>query len=133
METKPSVIYTKYKTATGEIAGTFQTTETVPISDYVKSDESFLEGDYDGNVFKIVNGKPEKKGVSELSRVNIELFREERNYRLSKSDWTQANDSPLSEEKKLEWQQYRQKLRDLPSDYPMILDLGDVIYPQEPE
>ena len=100
METKPSVIYTKYKTATGEIAGTFQTTETVPISDYVKSDESFLEGDYDGNVFKIVNGKPEKKGVSELSRVNIELFREERNYRLSKSDWTARNDSPLSEEKK---------------------------------
>ena len=35
---------------------------------------------------------------------------------LSGSDWTQANDSPLSTLKKTEWQTYRQALRDLPAN-----------------
>lgn len=36
---------------------------------------------------------------------------------LSKSDWTQAADSPLSEEDKQKWKEYRQALRDAPSKY----------------
>ena len=35
---------------------------------------------------------------------------------LQESDWTQANDSPLSTSKKTEWQTYRQALRDLPAN-----------------
>tara|TARA_R100001129_G_C5254113_1_gene229223 strand:- start:54 stop:272 length:219 start_codon:yes stop_codon:yes gene_type:complete len=42
-------------------------------------------------------------------------FRQIRNIKLKKCDWTQATDSPLSDEKKAEWATYRQKLRDLPS------------------
>lgn len=40
-------------------------------------------------------------------------MRQERDYLLFRSDWTQANDSPLSAEKKAEWATYRQKLRDI--------------------
>jgi hypothetical protein len=33
------------------------------------------------------------------------------------TDWTQANDSPLSESQRAAWAAYRQALRDLPSVY----------------
>ena len=33
------------------------------------------------------------------------------------TDWTQANDSPLSPEHRAAWATYRQALRDLPSNY----------------
>ena len=47
--------------------------------------------------------------------MNVELkyFRAVRNKKLADSDWTQAPDSPLSDEKKKEWATYRQALRDL--------------------
>lgn len=44
-----------------------------------------------------------------------ETLRIERNYMLTQCDWTQLPDSPLSEEKKEEYKQYRQRLRDLPT------------------
>ena len=40
-------------------------------------------------------------------------FRQIRNAKLARCDWTQAPDSPLSDEKKKEWATYRQALRDL--------------------
>ena len=40
-------------------------------------------------------------------------LRKPRNELLVESDWTQAIDSPLSESKKVEWQTYRQALRDI--------------------
>ena len=45
----------------------------------------------------------------------IGAFRFFRNILLSDSDWTQSNDSPLSDSKKAEWATYRQSLRDLPA------------------
>lgn len=47
---------------------------------------------------------------------------------LSECDWTQMPDSPLSEEKKLEWATYRQALRDLPS----TVDINNIVYPNKP-
>ena len=41
--------------------------------------------------------------------------REQRNALLAASDWTQANDSPLAAEKKVEWASYRTALRNLPA------------------
>ena len=41
-------------------------------------------------------------------------FRRERDALLDSSDWTQYNDSPLSDEDKTDWATYRQELRDLP-------------------
>ena len=43
-------------------------------------------------------------------------LREERNTLLTESDWTQYNDSPLTDEVKTSWQTYRQALRDLPEN-----------------
>lgn len=54
--------------------------------------------------------------------------REKRNDLLAASDWTQANDSPLSNDKKIEWATYRTALRDLPSSS----DWPDVTFPEEP-
>lgn len=42
-------------------------------------------------------------------------FKENRNGLLHTSDWTQSDDSPLSDAKKTEWKTYRQALRDLPT------------------
>ena len=56
------------------------------------------------------------------------LFRLERNRRLSESDWTQNNDSPLTSDKKTEWATYRQALRDLPaSSTPKLGDMGELL------
>ena len=47
-----------------------------------------------------------------------EILRGRRDMFLQESDWTQFNDSPLSEAKKTEWATYRQELRDLPANNP---------------
>lgn len=39
-----------------------------------------------------------------------------RNSLLNSTDWTQLNDAPISEEKKIEWMNYRKALRDIPSN-----------------
>jgi hypothetical protein len=54
--------------------------------------------------------------------------RDTRNALLAASDWTQANDSPLAAEKKVEWASYRTALRNLPSSS----DWPDVTFPTEP-
>jgi hypothetical protein len=45
-----------------------------------------------------------------------ERLRIERNALLVSSDWTQYNDSPLSDEVKAEWAVHREALRDLPEN-----------------
>tara|TARA_R100001440_G_C2443665_1_gene106785 strand:- start:1 stop:297 length:297 start_codon:yes stop_codon:yes gene_type:complete len=59
---------------------------------------------------------------------NKSQVRQERNALLAASDWTQANDSPLANDKKIEWASYRTLLRDLPSSS----DWPDVTFPTEP-
>ena len=54
--------------------------------------------------------------------------RETRNELLAASDWTQANDSPLTDEAKTSWATYRQALRDLSSS----ADWPNVTFPEEP-
>ena len=43
-----------------------------------------------------------------------ERLRDERNFRLMNSDWSQLPDAPLTTAKKTAWATYRQALRDLP-------------------
>ena len=71
--------------------------------------------------------------------MNVELryFRAVRNRKLARCDWTQAPDSPLSEEKKKEWATYRQALRDLtktatPKFLPDSPKLDESNFPKEP-
>lgn len=51
---------------------------------------------------------------------------------LNGTDWTQVSDSPLTAEQRSEWQMYRQRLRDLPSDYSHVTSLEDVVWPDPP-
>ena len=48
-------------------------------------------------------------------------------------DWTQLPDSPLTDEVKLEWQQYRQELRDLQFVSNDISNVDDVSWPTPPQ
>jgi len=71
--------------------------------------------------------------------MSIELrhFRILRNRKLKNSDWTQANDSPLSDTKKAEWATYRQALRDLtktvtPKFLPNSPRIDESDFPEEP-
>ena len=75
-------------------------------------------------------------GGSASAEKLLEL-REQRNMLLQECDWTQSPDSPLSSDKKTEWETYRQALRDLPSSAsPKLSDDGlsitNVTYPTKP-
>jgi len=71
--------------------------------------------------------------------IELEALRTHRDFLLRQSDWTQFNDSPLSDSKKTEWQTYRQALRDitktaspkLVKNSPM-LDPSSVTFPTKP-
>ena len=56
-------------------------------------------------------------------------IRFQRNKLLSKCDWTQFNDSPLTDAKKQEWATYRQALRDLPANTD---DPANPVWPIQP-
>ena len=56
-------------------------------------------------------------------------IRPERNRLLAASDWTQLDDSPLTEAQKTSWATYRQQLRDLTSS---IDENGNVTFPTAP-
>ena len=62
--------------------------------------------------------KPQELIDEELSQ----QLRSKRDSLLSASDWTQLPDSPLSQEQKTKWTQYRQYLRDIPQqeEFPNI-------------
>jgi len=55
-------------------------------------------------------------------------LRTERNALLVSSDWTQYNDSPLDDEAKADWAEYREELRDLPES----TDPADPTWPHDP-
>ena len=61
----------------------------------------------------------------------LEALRRQRNIKLAMSDWTQLPDSPLNEEQKAEWAEYRQALRDIPNTGVLSTDL--IQWPQPPE
>jgi len=119
--------YTIYKTDTGEIIGT--TTSDITIDQVSLNDgESAIEGNYSGLEYKIENNQavPRTEPITEL-------IRQKRNDLLIASDWTQVNDSPLSDTKKAEWATYRQKLRDLPSSHQSTTNFDDVVFPTQPD
>ena len=65
----------------------------------------------------------------DLKQHNLTALRQLRQRYLQDSDWTQMPDSPLSAEKKTEWQTYRQALRDITDTY---ASPDDVVWPKEP-
>lgn len=57
------------------------------------------------------------------------FIRYRRNELLTECDWTQLQDSPLSEQKKGEWQIHRQSLRDIT----LQSDPFNIVWPVKPE
>ena len=74
--------------------------------------------------------RPKTDGEIAVDNANLwENIRSRRDNELKESDWTQLPDSPLSTDKKSEWQTYRQGLRDVTS-YP---NPNEIPWPQKPE
>ena len=119
--------FTIYKTDTGEIISNGST--NADITDILLEDgQSVIEGIYEVGEHKIIDGSPVEQSVDFWSTIRLQ-----RNELLKQSDWTQVNDSPLSDSKKQEWATYRQSLRDLPSTNQSVNNIADVIFPSMPE
>lgn len=78
--------------------------------------------------YKVIDGKHTYSVFVENQDNIIESLRTVRNSLLTETDWTQVEDSPLSEEKKTEWKNYRQALRDLTD----LDDLTTIVWPSKP-
>lgn len=85
--------------------------------------------DADGVVHTVANQKAEAQ--AEIDERTAEDNRTTRKKLLADSDWTQMNDSPLTNEVKTAWATYRQELRDL-SDLDAWPNLDDVDWPVAP-
>jgi len=81
------------------------------------------------NQFNSYSGDTEEMKMER--RIN-EQVRVNRDQLLKDSDWTQISDNGLSEEKKTEWQTYRQQLRDLPDGISTKEDIKNLVYPTKP-
>jgi len=75
--------------------------------------------------------KTEEEVAADRNALAAELNRNDRDDLLAESDWTQMPDSPLSNDKKVEWATYRTLLRNLPnhSNWP---NLEDSDWPTKP-
>lgn len=93
------------------------------------ADQTDLDGFYElsdsdapQNFYKLENGSPVKISKEDAEVIlkgkvlpaQWDSIRFYRNRLLQESDWTQFPNSPLSPEKKIEWDNYRQALRDFP-------------------
>ena len=67
---------------------------------------------------------------AEIKKQKLSGIRSKRDTLLVASDWTQFIDSPLTDEKKKDWQTYRQALRDMPDKG--CTDLDNPIWPIKP-
>lgn len=88
--------------------------------------------DYFMDTDGIVRNKADVREFTHEEKLD-KYIRNRRSYLLVASDWTQSADCPLSAEKKQEWANYRQALRDLTNDYPTIDTEDSIVWPIEPE
>ena len=110
-----------------------------PNSDYV-----IFGDEYSGIEWRdTVNTKPtEEQVTAKIAEIKaaepMGLLRDERNYRLAQTDWTQLKDIDLDIIRERNWKNYRQALRDLPAkSNPKLdsfgnLDMSSVSWPTKP-
>ena len=88
----------------------------------ISENEKYIEGYFKPSDYIIENEKAEEKAedTDDTKLRNLTL----RGSLLKASDWTQLPDSPLSSDKKTEYQTYRQALRDITthSNWPKLED-----------
>ena len=106
--------------------------DTRPIQNNVKIGNFKTKADK--MVFNMKNEYIVVDGEAVVRTDNIlEILRLKRDALLTESDWTQVNDSPLTDTKKAEWATYRQELRDLPSSHQSTTNFDDVVFPTQPD
>jgi len=127
---------TLIETATGEWINTIQLPDDWTGADgewQLPSGHEFVDGN--GSTGFIWAGtqfdNPNQITEEELTENYLAAIRVERNALLDSTDWTQGNDSPLTDEVKASWATYRQELRDLPETY--TADPDAVVWPDAPE
>jgi len=86
----------------------------------------------DGSIYNSETDEIITTEIKDETRTTTTILRKIRNKRLTKSDWTQSLDSPLSDTKKNEWAIYRQSLRDLPDNYSDADDIDQISIPNPP-
>ena len=103
------------------------------------NDQLVMEGVANDSTQMIINGvvcdkqEPEELTDKELNTLLQPEVRFKRNAKLTRSDWTQFFDSPLSDSKKAEWAIYRQALRDITETYTDAISISDIIWPTKPQ
>ena len=80
-------------------------------------------------MWTLISSKPTQEEIDAKSAI---ANRETRNQLLAASDWTQGNDSPLTDEAKTSWASYRSALRSLP-EHENWPSLADDDWPSAPE
>jgi hypothetical protein len=76
-----------------------------------------------------VESEASESQIANRILIKWDEIRRERNNLLSRCDWTQLEDSPLTPEKKDEWASYRQYLRDITE----ATSPFDIEFPEEPD
>lgn len=100
--------------------------------------DSWVDGWYDMETIMFIDGvaceKPEPEEISREDKniMVLEEIRMVRDRMLLASDWTQVVDSPLTDEQKASWLEYRQQLRELPQTYANAINIDSVTYPEPP-
>lgn len=121
---------------TQQVVKSIDVKEVLPVgmTRYAIDDEEFSE-DMVGSLFfsvenyiprpsphHVIQGSPLQWVDSRNEEERWTALREERNNCLSKCDWTQLLDCPLTTDAKNAYATWRQQFRDLPQDYPNIDD-----------
>ena len=98
-------------------------------SDYTKNISEDSPELFDGvwtQTWSVVDATEEE--INQRLTNKWQEVRDQRGGMLNSSDWTQLPDSPLTEEQKNAWRQYRQELRDITNQ----ANPFEVIYPVQP-
>ena len=127
-----ATIYNKY---TGEIVLNISYTDEA-VRRMLNDDQDFLRENINGSLYKIIDGKPVRKEVPPIN--HYKFAQECRLPKLIESDWTQMPDNNLDDDKRNQWKEYRQQLRDFPD---LVLATSDArteqkimnLLPNEPE
>ena len=119
--------YTIYNQS-GEITSLFVGSED-QLTLNIPDGSNYLEGEYSGVYYKVVDGQAVLKSEVERETPIDEVwsdFRNKRDIELQLSDWTQVPDAPVDQQA---WATYRQELRDLPDN---TTDPRNPVWPTKP-
>lgn len=119
-----------YKVSTGKVTSALSAPDLDCIELNMQDDEDYIISDWSGDLStaSVINGEIVE---GEITNPTEDIARGMRNGLLAGSDWTQLPNAPLTEEKKLEWENYRQQLRDLFNSF-SYTNIEDVVWPSQP-